>query len=243
MLLDNHTKYSASCLDALKITGDAREQVCIGATSNDLCELTNELQIIVKIPSAPKPKARGFLDGFALYQSHYGRLASMHAMAKDKNEPASNTRGELHAWFDFLNELSTGETTIKNAKRIVLKHKKMKEMFSGGSINFEDIIDTNDIEKIRYRSIGMMLHLIQDSYTTSHCKRNDAGELEKFYWYEAQNSGKHKANDDVSGKHKEAMLRECRNCLESTLDKTKYDCTTLLTLSGNAANSDGGEFV
>ena len=183
------------------------------------------------------------MDGFALYQSHYGRLASMHAMARDQNEPAANTKAELQAWFDFLNELSTGEATIKNAQQIALNHKKMKEMFSGGSLQFEDIIDTEDDTKIRLRSIGMMLHLIQDSYTTSHCKRNDGGELEKFYWYNAQDSDKHKANDDVADKHKTAMLEECTNCLESVLDKVKYDYTTLLTLSRNAANSDGGEFA
>lgn len=240
MLLDRHTEYSSTCLDALNINGNTRVQICIGATSNDLCEFTNEFQIFIK---TPPPKTRGLMDGFALYQSHYGRLASMHAMAKDQNEPAANTKAELQTWFNFLNELSTGEATIKNAQQIALNHKKMKEMFSGGSMQFEDIIDTEDDTKIRLRSIGMMLHLIQDSYTTSHCKRNEDGELEKFYWYEAQDSDKHKAHDDVADKHKASMLEECTNCLESVLDKTKYDYTTLLTLSRNAANSDGGEFA
>lgn len=240
MLLERHAAYSAACLDALKIKGNIREQICIGATSNDLCEFTNEYQIFVK---PPQPRTRGLFDGFALYQSHYGRLASMHAMAKDRNEPAANTKAELQAWFDFLNEISTGKATIEDANRIALSHKKMQDMFSGGSLQFEDIIDTEDDTKIRLRSIGMMLHLIQDSYTTSHCKRNDDGELEKFYWYEGQDSGKHKANDDVSGQHKAAMLRECKDCLERALDKTPYDYTVLLTLSRGAAKSDGGDFA
>lgn len=248
MLLDKHLEYSAACLDALKIKGDTRDQICIGSKSNDLCEFTNESRLIFKVPPEPSAKpgmvAKNFMGiDFALYESHFGRLASMHAMAVDKNVPAAETRAELQAWFDFLNELSTGKATIANAKKIAMGNKKMNEMFDGGSIEFEDIIDADETDKIRLRSIGMMLHLIQDSYTASHCKRDSTGLLEKFYWYNGQDSKKHKAGDDVIDAHKTAMFRECRVCLESVLDRTRYDYTTLLTLSSGAANSDGGDFA
>jgi hypothetical protein len=88
-----------------------------------------------------------------------------------------------------------------------------------------------------------MLHLIQDSYTVSHCERNDNNELVKFYFYEAQDAAKHKASDDVSSKHKSALLSECKLCLESVLDSAKYDYASLLTLSHDATYSDGGRFA
>ncbi|MDD5059062.1 MAG: hypothetical protein PHQ60_14430 [Sideroxydans sp.] len=244
MLLNNHVQYSLICLDALKISGRAREQISLGVTANDLCELSGGSQIFIKQPNAIRAMEI-FIhnDDPALFQSHHGRLASLHAMSKGCGEPASSTRDELAAWFGYLNELATGKVPIGRASKIELNHKKMRALFADGSIAFEDINDTREISKIRYRSIGMMLHLIQDSYTASHCERNDDNELVKFYCYEAQDSAKHKACDDVSKKHKAALMGECSLCVESLLDNAEYDCAPLLALSADAAHSDGGCFV
>jgi hypothetical protein len=248
MLLDKHLEYSAATLDAIRIKGVAREQICIGSKANDLCELTNESRFIFKVPPEPEARpgmvAKNFMGiDLALYQSHFGRLASMHAMAVAKNVPAAATRSELQAWFDFLNELATGDASIENASRIAMKNPRMNELFDGGSIEFEDIIDADEIDKVRYRSIGMMLHLIQDSYTASHCKRDAAGKLEQFYWYNGQDSHKHKAGDDVTPEHRTAMFQHCRTCLESVLDGVPYDHGPLLTLSDRAIHSGGGDFA
>lgn len=243
MLLKNHLKYTVTCLDSLNIRDDMREQICIGNRANDLCELTSESKYFITIPPAPRVTAKNALWGEALIQSHFGRLASLHAMAKLNNEPAANTRAELETWFEYLNELTLKAKTTKEAKQIARNNKRMREMFGDCRIDFEDIADTDDIEKLKFRGIGMMLHLIQDSYTVSHCKRDGAGKLEKFYYYEAQVSRDHEENDDVADIHKSVMLDECTTCINSVRSGLPYNYTALLTLSSNASNSDGGRFA
>ena len=45
--------------------------------------------------------------------------------------------------------------------------------------------------------LGQIIHLITDSYTPSHAKRNDAGEITRFQDYGAQDSEKHKVADKL----------------------------------------------
>jgi hypothetical protein len=165
----------------------------------------------------------------------------MHAMARARGEPAPVTANELSAWFDFLNGVALGQIRFDPDMEIRDLPSPIQGQFQSHSIEFDQIFDSEEAGQIKLRSIGMMLHLIQDSYTLSHCQRNQAGEIEKFLHYGSQNKDLHKEHDDVSGQKREAMVAECSKCIKDTLiDRQAYECGPIMALAPNCAVSDGG---
>lgn len=246
MLLELHVDYSLTVIDEVKVKGDIREQIKIGATSNDLCEFTSEGQIF--FPSKKKiydsvGTRKSIFDNSAIYQSHFGNLASLHAMSKKQGEPASITKKELGDWFKFLNDVALNKVLVNPNNIIATDGVQISPMFIGGKIKYEQIFDTDEASKIRYRAIGMMLHLIQDAYTLSHCERNNSNEVVKFYCYSLQNKDKHKAGDDVSDSMRGTLLNQCKICVLNILSGIEYDQDEILRLSSNAQVSDGGVFI
>lgn len=246
MLLKYHVKYSKAVIGGLNIDSVIREQVRIGATANDLCEFTNEGQIF--LPS--KDAIYGLVgsrekvfENSAIYQSHFGNLASMHAISKKPDEPASTTKNELVAWFEFLNDVALGNITIVPENKIASDSVQIRDMFTGGRIEYDQIFDTNETPKIKHRALGMMLHLIQDAYTFSHCERNDNDEVVRFYCYGLQNRAKHKSGDDVPAAQRNSLLNHCKICVQSILNGDRYNYNQILLLSSNSQNSAGGDFV
>jgi hypothetical protein len=246
MLLDHHETYSKAVIDGLDIDRAIKEQVKIGAIANDLCEFTNEGYLFLRSKDAIYKllglKEKVFGDT-AIYQSHFGRLTSLHAMSKEPGEPASTTKGELVAWFDFLNDVALGHITIVPDKKIASDPVQIRDLFRGGSIEYDQIFDADENLKIKYRALGMMLHLIQDAFTFSHCERNDNKEVVKFYCYKLQDKAKHKSGDDVPNAQRDTLLHQCVNCVQSILQGDPYEYHQILLLSSNAHKSDGGHFV
>jgi hypothetical protein len=246
MLLKHHVNYSIPVIGGLIADSLIKEQVKIGATANDLCEFTNEGQILVPSKEAAfdlfGSRERVF-GNLAVYQSNFGNLASMHAMSKKPGEPVSTTKKELVAWFEFLNDVALGSITIVPDRKIASDNVQIRNMFTGGSIEYDQIFDTKETLKIKYRAIGMMLHLIQDAYTFSHCERNDKNEVVRFYCYELQNRAKHTSGDDVQDAQKNTLLNQCKICIESILNGGRYNYNQILSLSSNAQNSSGGNFA
>jgi hypothetical protein len=246
MLLEHHVTYSLTVVDELNLQGKMREQIKIGATVNDLCEFTNEGQIFFPSKDAIHKSVgtrRGIFDNSALYQSHFGNLASLHAMSKKPGEEAAITKNEIGNWFEFLNDVALGNITIVPDQVIATDNVQIQNMFAGVKIKYEQIFDANETLKIKHRAIGMMLHLIQDAYTSSHCERNEKNEVVKFYCYALQDKAKHKAGDDVPDMHRSSLLAHCKDCVESILSGQKYGCGDILLLSSNVQASDGGAYI
>ncbi len=246
MLLEHHVTYSLAAIDELNLQGEMREQIKIGATVNDLCEFTNEGQVFFPSKDLIHKSVgtrRGIFDNSALYQSHFGKLASLHAMSKKPADSAAITKEELGNWFDFLNDVALGNIAIIPDQVIAMDKVQIQGMFAGLKIKYEQIFDTNENKKIKIRAIGMMLHLIQDAYTASHCERNDKNEVLKFYCYALQDKSKHKSGDDVPDVHRSTLLYQCRNCVQGILEGQEYCYGDILSLSSNAQASDGGSFV
>lgn len=246
MLLTHHVEYSKAVIGRLNIDSLKGEQVIIGATVNDLCEFTNEYQILLPSKDAmyglASSKGEGF-ENYAFYQSNFGNLASLHAMSKKPDEPASTTKNELVAWFEFLNSVALGNITIVPENKIASDNVQIRDMFTGGEIEYRQIFDTNETLKTKYRALGMMLHLIQDAYTFSHCERNDNNEVVRFYCYKLQNGAKHKSGDDVPDAQRNSLLNHCKICVQSILNGDRYNYNQILLLSSNSQNSAGGDFV
>ena len=245
MLPKLHKKYSKAVLDGFRLAKDKKEQVIIGSIVNDYCELTNDGKLI---PSEADTTSSSFFgkDMFsgknAFFQSHFGNLTSLHFMSKEKGEPASVTMGELKLWFKFLNNVAVGRITVA-ANSLIGTEAIIGCMFTKGDIEYKMIYDTDRGDEIQFRSLGMMLHLIQDALTPSHCERNEKNEIVQFYFYGAQDSKKHSKADDVKKDQKEFLLEQCRLCVDSVLKGKLYSTKPILTLSKNAQVSSGGVYA
>jgi hypothetical protein len=245
MLLSHHRSHTEYALNNIEIDPEKKKEIIKGAFANDLCEFTNEGEIF--IPSKDvihslfesKPKVFGSI---AIYQSHFGNLASMHAMAKANNESPGNTRGEITAWFDFLNNLTLGIISIDPDAMIGEDNTAISGMFSDHSIEYDQIFDSENLAQIRSRSIGMMCHLIQDLFTQSHCGRNSHNEIVMFYCYQAQNKQKHKEGDHAIIGLEQELTNQCRKCVESIMNNHAYDYSQVMVLSNSVQNSGGGAF-
>lgn len=244
MLPKLHKRYSKAVLDEFRLTKAAKEQVVIGSIVNDYCELTNDGHIFSVKDTSTRFFNKDMLKGdSAFFQSHFGYLTSLHFMSKEKGEPASVTADELKLWFRFLNNVAAGRISVAANSVIAADDAIISPMFTNGKIEYKMIFDTDRGDEIRYRSLGMMLHLIQDALTPSHCLRNEKNEIVQFYFYGAQDSKKHKKADDVKEDQREFLFAQCRDCVESVLKSKLYSTKAILTLSKDAMVSGGGVYA
>lgn len=246
MLLSHHKSHTEHALNNVGMDMTKKKEIVIGSFVNDLCEFTNEGQIF--IPSKDVAHSlfgnkKKVFGSIAIYQSHFGNLASMHSMAKTDNEPPETTKNEIMAWFDFLNDLALGVISIEPDSKIGEDNTPIAEMFSNHSIEYDQVFDSENMAEIRSRSIGMMCHLIQDLFTQSHCQRSSHNEILMFYCYQSQNKNKHKEGDHAIPGLEQELARQCKKCVESITNNSAYDYNQILLLSSNAQNSGGGNFV
>jgi hypothetical protein len=123
MLLQKHVGYTKKIIAGMRISKKDKEQVIKGVTANDLCEFTNEGQ-----PFFPGKDSihclfdqkKKLFGGIAIWQSHFGKLASLHAMSMRHGEPAATTMKDLRSWFDFLNGLALGSIRITGCSRVCI---------------------------------------------------------------------------------------------------------------------------
>ncbi len=263
MLLGHHTSWTNNALDAVDINADQKEEIRIGCTVNDLCEITNEtypfilpqqiLSSVITANTVYESKddiyqsfgTMPFLfSNLAIFQSHFGSLASLHAMAKKNQEAPDVTQKEISSWFDFFNILAVGSLAINPQARIYQDNAALRSLFFRcRKIEYRQLFDTENYLEIKSRAVGMMCHLIQDLFTFSHCERNSKNEIRKFFYYELQDKEKHKQGDHVAAGLDQELLTQCKLCIENTARNIPYDYKQILILSQDAQPSDGGNFT
>jgi hypothetical protein len=258
-----YTKQAAEACVGHKDGDEIRKEITIGSYANDLCEFTSLYTAVIRKQAYPQAEdlslfktvldsAGDVIDDIldrlkpAIYRSHFGNLASIHSMAKKKSEKALATQKEIALWIESLNLLALGRT-IDPSMEIKKDSLPVSGLLSAHNDHtaYWQLFGTDSREKIRYRSVGMICHLIQDSFTKSHCLREIYGEkkIVKFYEYSSQDSEKHRDGDYVLPELEGDMSRQCTLCIDSLLCKKEaYNCDQLLQLSGNAQSSDGGVF-
>ena len=256
MLLKNHKIYTAEkVLGKLTIEEDIKKQIKIGSYANDLCELTNEVSVIVGYQEKAVPKFSQIIDQLdnlkeksvedltpAIYESHFGGFSSLHAMANDAGEAPEKTKDVVSLWFDSFNMIALGREITPNNKICqddipIGKYLLLNKIYN----TYNELFDSSDAFEIKYRAVGMMCHLIQDSFTVSHCKRDSLGRIEKFYHYNSQSKNKHRKYDNAFEEHEDKLIRHCKTCIDSlVVQGEKYDYSELLMLSDSVQPADGG---
>ena len=215
MLLELHEQYT---IDGLKKIDNIDEKMAIeilkGSFVNDLCELTNEYTKVNNLLKKylQKKKEKGLLDYSPFYQSHWGKLSALHCMSNVNNESPEVTQKNILNWLDFLEFLIFNvDVTILNTKVNEFQHLLGTSV---GELKFKisSLLDTHDVFEAKYRAMGMIIHMIEDSYTVSHCYRDELA-IVAFYYYSEQSSTKHKNNDFVLEENVEQMLGNINDVL------------------------------
>ena len=247
MLLVLHEKYTISALHKFDgINEEIANEILKGSFVNDLCELTNEYtkvnNILKKYMKVQREK--GLLDHIPFYQSHWGKLSALHCMANINNESPEITHSNILNWLEFLEFLvfNIDQTTLE--KRINEFEDILGTHVSELKFRLSHFLDTDNIIEAKYRVIGMIVHIIQDSYTVSHCKR-EGSDIMAFYCYSEQSKSEHKKYDRVLAEHEEKMLSDINDVLSQLLnEKTAIHLyKEILSLSSLAVPSSSGSFV
>ena len=247
MLLELHEQYT---IDVLKKIDNIDEKVATeilkGSFVNDLCELTNEY---TKINHTLKKylklkKEKGISDYSPFYQSHWGKLSALHCMSNINNESPKITQRNILNWLEFLEFLIFNmDETILNAKINEFQH-LLGDTVEELKFSLSSLLDTHDIFEAKYRAMGMIVHMIEDSYTVSHCKR-EASNIIGFYCYSEQSARVHKQNDFVLAEHEEKMLSDIGDVLVQLLNENSAINTyqKIFQISELAMPSSDGGFI
>lgn len=231
------------------LEGRSREQIHVGATANDLCELTNESRLRFHRADAGR-SLWNFLfrrEDSGLYQSHEGPLSTLHCMSKNPGEPAANTRIDVLGWFSFLGEVATGRFVDASLPlRDLPPRLRVGYLFEGTSIRLQDLMDSCPARDMAGRALGMMLHILEDSCTPSHCERDPTlpgAPIVRFFHYGSQAPMKHKKGDSRLGVPEPFLHEMLRTCIEAHLSGASFDAAAFFQLSSPGAESGGGPWV
>ncbi len=247
MLLELHEEYT---MDGLKNIDDIDEKMATeilkGSFVNDLCELTNEYTKVNNTLKKylQKRKEKGVLDYSPFYQSHWGKLSALHCMSNVINEPPEITQENILNWLEFLEFLIFNvDETILNTKINNFQHllgTHVEEL----KFKISSLLDTHDVFEAKYRTVGMIMHIIEDSYTVSHCSR-DESTIVAFHCYSEQSATKHKNHDFVLEEHKEKMLSDIKEVLKKLLSENsaKSNYQEIFNISISALPSSDGGFL
>lgn len=163
--------------------------------------------------------------GGLLCKSHYYDLQFMHAMSPIVRQPANKTQKQILEWLQFIYTSLLDPSTLNKTLGEIMKGQKYSEiapaltsdnskvkMSSWKGWSLFSYTDTRnsptrhpDLKNHPFQFlIGVMLHTIQDSYSSSHNKRGDNEQIGpmvtcapiiEFFTYQGQEDKKHAAAD------------------------------------------------
>lgn len=111
-----------------------------------------------------------------LLRSHFGDLQFLHSMRSEKNETAKQTQGKALMWAEFMWNAALGKyergTTVANANVPALTtyfypSDTMQRIFFRGNPTY--------VDEFSQFAFGSLLHMVQDSFSTSHVIREKEG--------------------------------------------------------------------
>jgi len=134
-----------------------------------------------------------------LGRSHFGDLQFLHGMAdKDGVKPA-DTAAKMIVWANVMYRVAIGQIDANESLDADKTAKHLINQLSA-KITPMELFRAKTKPEAKARALGSLLHMIQDSYSYGHVKReksepNDEGAILQFLSYINQNAKKH-AHDD-----------------------------------------------
>ena len=147
---------------------------------------------------------------YLLYRSHFGDLQFMHSMAAFDGESASETANEMKIWAKYL----WGIATKRLDTTVFLRDLKVGDLGQHfpGDLTTVNLLSTG-LPSLRQNldevAIGVLLHMVQDSFSRAHTDRADAsgagcpgmpsalapGKIGEFHSYARQDGDLHDHQD------------------------------------------------
>jgi len=145
-----------------------------------------------------------------LYRSHFGDMQFLHSMAASDQELARETKQKIMAWAEFMYRIALGEinrgTYIKKTgipdidSLFTHRYDTVQTLFVSDSPR-----EYREDENLHLFAMGVMLHMVADSFSDSHVERGDQlgqeckqakgkrnpGWIKQFHVYNLQDSSAH----------------------------------------------------
>ncbi|KAF3926360.1 hypothetical protein AA313_de0202480 [Arthrobotrys entomopaga] len=155
--------------------------------------------------------------GSIIGRSHFGDLQFLHGMSSIPGEPAEETRDKVLLWCEVMYKLAVGgiscEERIEDVK-IQRGGWRMDSFFGEDTVPAGDetlgyLLARETVYEglnLRWRALGSVLHVVQDSYAKGHTRREVVGSSEKwvhlgsiitFHCYRGQNGSQHRSYDTM----------------------------------------------
>jgi hypothetical protein len=129
-----------------------------------------------------------------LARSHLGDLQVLHAMAPKSGEAASATQGQILEWCEFLYGVAIGRVA-ETWPLSTISLGRMEDWFQGSAMTVKQLFLVGSKGSVPQRSLGALLHIIQDSFAAGHVERLPDGKVQEFHCYVGQDSSAHNAAD------------------------------------------------
>ena len=118
-----------------------------------------------------------------LYRSHFGDMQFLHSMASSEQERAGETKQKIMAWAEFMYRIALGEitrgTSIKKTgisdidSLFTYRYDTVQTLFVSDAPR-EYKVDEN----LHLFAMGVLIHMVSDSFSDSHVEREDATRAE-----------------------------------------------------------------
>ena len=145
-----------------------------------------------------------------LYRSHFGDMQFLHSMASSEQERAGETRQKIMAWAEFMYRIALGEITRGTS----IKKTPISDINSLFTYRYDTVQtllvsdaprEYKDDENLHLFAMGVLLHMIADSFSNSHVERDvqrgqecrnvsgkrHPGWVRQFHVYNLQDSSAH----------------------------------------------------
>lgn len=146
---------------------------------------------------------------YTVYRSHYGDMQFLHAMASEEDELSRDTKEKMYLWLEFVYRIALGE--IKHDDKFSEINLAISNHYFPNKQDWEIFWELQPRYHLKKRALdfklhglGSFLHVIQDSYSKAHVKRDysktsdcPAGGVVSFNSYINQDDKKHKNEDTL----------------------------------------------
>lgn len=146
------------------------------------------------------------------------------------------TKNQMLGWARFLVDVAAARIPanakvedVPSMKPLFPQHQKrtVKELFAFGR--------ASDVQA-RQRAVGVLFHMIQDSYAHGHVERNEAGDIVEFHAYGEQDEHEHGKYDYLGGSWYETLgtrLKQTQGA-PTAIDR----CADVLTMIAEGKGTD-----
>lgn len=178
-----------------------------------------------------------------LGRSHFGDMQFLHAMSNEAGTSPETTQKKIIDWCRFSYQVTTGAVNLDDK---VIEH--FNSVIISRTLTIKKLFKPKD--NAPFFALGTIAHLIQDSYSQAHVRRDDNDNIVAYLVYQNQNSDAHEKLDEkkeyvLSGGWTKAV-EHVGQVLEFAINKAPWtDVETFLRnkvfrLSDRAQSSSGG---